>query len=199
MPRALALALVLATAPLGGCVDAASATAPGTSSASAGASAPAPAELPPPPLDVGPEPLRGGLPGLHAVAEAVVDGLARGDAGALAAVLVDEDEYKRRLFPHLANHASAHQMGPDLLWRMQSGESLDDMDRALRLHGGRALRLVDVRPAAVERRGGLVLHRAPVLIVTTEDGETRELRLLATVIEHEATGTCRLLAYRLRG
>lgn len=192
MPRALPLALALAAAIHGGCVDAASATAPDDAPL-----APAPAASIP--VDVGPEPLRAGLPGLRAVAEAIVDGLSRGDARALAAVLVDQGEYERRLFPHLANHPSAHQMGPELLWQMQSRESLDDMERALRLHGGRPLRLVDVRPAAVERRGGLVLHRAPLLVVATDDGETRELRLLATVIEHEATGTCKLLAYRLRG
>ena len=198
MPRlglhATAPALALA---LAACGDPAGAAAPPPPAAVSAHTAAAPTAPAP---ELGPEPLAGGLPGLRAVAEAVVAALAAGDRAALAALVVDEGEYKRRLFPLLANHASAHQMGPDLLWDMQSRESRDDLDRAVRLRGGRPLRLVDVRPRAVERRGGLVLHRAPVLVVDDgAGGPPEELHLLATVVEHEATGTAKLLAYRLRG
>jgi hypothetical protein len=150
--------------------------------------------------ELGPEPLKGGQTSLHALGEAIVDGLARGDAQALDALIVDTHDYKTRLFALLANSPSAHQMGADLLWDMQSRESSDERDRAVRLYGRRPLRLVSITsPRAAERRGGLILHRSPVLVVEDDQGAAHELRILATVLEHEATSTFKLLAYRIRG
>jgi len=155
---------------------------------------------PPAPAELGSEPLRGGHPSLHALGEAIVDGLVRGDAEALDALIVDTHDYKGRLFPLLANSPSAHQMGADLLWDMQSRESRDERDRAIRLYGGRPLRLISIKsPRPVERRAGLLLHRSPVLLALDDQGAAHELRILATVLEHEATGTFKLLAYRIRG
>lgn len=144
-------------------------------------------------------PLRGGLASLDAVAEAALAGLAAEDRESLAALLLDGADF-RRFFAELSNHPSAAQMGPALIWDMQSRESADELDRALRDFGGRSLELRAVEPEAVETRGPIVIHRRPTLVVVDRaGGEERRLQLLGSVIEHRASGTFALLSYRVRG
>lgn len=159
-----------------------------------------PAEPVPIESSVGAAPLRGGLPSLEAVGEALVAGLAAGDPAALAALVVDPEDFKGRLFGVLSNHPSAAQMGPELLWDMQSRESRDDMERAIELHGGRPLRLVSIEASSVERRLGITLHRRPRLVVEdVESGAQTSLQIISSIVEHEASGTHVILAYRYRG
>lgn len=144
-------------------------------------------------------PLRGGLASLDAVAEAALAGLAAEDREGLAALLIDGADF-RRFFSELSNHPSAAQMGPELIWDMQSRESADELDRALRSFGGRSLELRAVEPEAVETRGTIVIHRRPTLrVVDRQGGEELRLQLLGSVIEHRASGTFALLTYRCRG
>ncbi|MCA9658412.1 MAG: hypothetical protein KC486_08710 [Myxococcales bacterium] len=144
-------------------------------------------------------PLRGGLASLDAVAEAALAGLAAEDRESLAALLIDGADF-RRFFAELSNHPSAAQMGPDLIWDMQSRESADELDRALRSFGGRSFELRAVEPEAVEPRGPIVIHRRPALrVVDREGGEELRLQLLGSVIEHRASGTFALVSYRVRG
>ena len=91
-------------------------------------------------------------------------------------------------------------MGPELLWDMQSRESRDDMERAIELHGGRPLRLVSIEASSVERRLGITLHRRPRLVVEdVESGAQTSLQIISSIVEHEASGTYVILAYRYRG
>ncbi len=145
-------------------------------------------------------PLRGGSPSLRAIAEAVVAGLSVADREALAAVLVDREDFQGRLFAGLSNHPAAAQMGPALLWDMQAREGADELDRAVRTYGGRPWELVAVEVDEVERRQGIVIHRRPRLrVVDRSSGEEVTLRILGSVIEHSPSGTFALLTYKHRG
>lgn len=146
--------------------------------------------------DVGPEPLAGGLTSLDALGAAVVDGLDAGDPAALAALAVSADEYTGRLFPALANHPAAEAMGRDLLWDMHARQSRDDMLRAVEHHGRQGLAYLRLEPRGVTRRAGVRFHDRPRLVVVDSDGREHKLQILASVVEHEATGTFKLLGYR---
>ncbi|MEZ4380258.1 MAG: hypothetical protein R3A79_02845 [Nannocystaceae bacterium] len=144
-------------------------------------------------------PLRGGLPSLEAVAEAAVAGLVAEDREALAALRIDGRDFERH-FAALSNHPSAAQMGPALVWDMQSRESADELDQALRSYGGRALELRAIEPEGVEARGAIVIHRRPALrVYDRERGEELRLRVLGSVIEHRPSSTFALLTFRVRG
>jgi hypothetical protein len=144
-------------------------------------------------------PLRGASPSLTAIGEAVVAGLAAEDRDALAGLLVDRRDFEGRLFEALSNHPAAAQMGPALLWDMQTREGADELDRALREYGGRPLTLRSVEALAVERRQGIVIHRRPRLrVVDSSNGEVFSLQILGSVIEHVASGSFVLLTYRVR-
>jgi len=144
-------------------------------------------------------PLRGASSSLTALGEAVVAGLAVEDREALAALLIDRRDFQGRLFDALSNHPAAAQMGPALLWDMQVREGADELDRALRQHGGRPLVLLSIEVDAVERRQGVVIHRRPRLrVVDRASGEVLTLQILGSVIEHVASDSFVLLTYRVR-
>ncbi|HEY8375485.1 MAG TPA: hypothetical protein VIK91_03305 [Nannocystis sp.] len=145
---------------------------------------------------VGPEPLAGGFSSLDALGAAVVAALNAGDAAALAALTVTRDEYIGRLFPALANHPAAEAFGRELLWDLHARQSRDDMQRALAHHGRADLRYVRLEPRGRLARAGVIFHERPRLVVTDRSGAERSLQLLASVIEHEATGTYKLLGFR---
>lgn len=148
---------------------------------------------------LGDAPLERGAASLDALGRAVVAGLNAQDHDALLALAITEREYKRRLFNALSNSESARQMGPALLWSMQSGESRDDLRHILELHGGKNLSFVAIEPRATEARDGITLHRRPVLVVHSADERANQrLFLLGSVVEHDATHTFKLIAYRYR-
>lgn len=153
-------------------------------------------EARPPSAEVGAEPLAGGLGSLDELGEAVVAGLVARDARALAGLAISRDEYTGRLFPALANHPSAEALGRDLLWDMHVRQSEDDLQRALAQHGGADLTFIRLEPRGTSRRAGVTFHERPRLVVRDAAGRERSLQLLASVIEHDATGTFKLLGYR---
>lgn len=150
----------------------------------------------PAPADGGAEPLAGARSSLDELGEAVVAGLNARDARALAELAISRDEYTGRLFPALANHPAAESLGRELLWDMHVRQSLDDMQRAIELHGGADLQFIRLEPRGVTRRAGVIFHERPRLVVRDAQGRERSLQLLASVIEHEATGTLKLLGFR---
>ncbi len=153
-----------------------------------------------PAVELGDAPLEGGVSSLEELGRSVIAALNARELESLQDLAITASEFKTRLFDVLSNHESARQLGPELLWRMQRGESDDDLGHILDLHGGRGYEFVAVEPERVERRDGVTLHREPVLVVREAgSSEPRRLRLLATVVEHDQTHTFKLLAYRLRG
>ncbi|MCA9651971.1 MAG: hypothetical protein H6712_23895 [Myxococcales bacterium] len=146
------------------------------------------------PVDVGGEPLRAGLGSLEALGRAVVDGLDAQDAAALRAVAVDEAEYTR-LYPALISHPNMARLGAGLAWTNQAAESLGDMDRAIREHGGKGYVFVALESTRSEARPGLVVHREPRLVVRDAQGTELELPILGTVLEHPRSGTFAVLTY----
>lgn len=147
-------------------------------------------------VDVGPEPLAGGLGSLDELGAAIVAGLDAGDPEALTALTISADEYTGRLFPAIANHPAAEAMGRDLLWDMHARQSRDDMLRALEHHGRKGLAFVRLEPRGETLRAGIRFHERPRLVVVDPDGREQNLQILASVAEHEATHTYKLLGYR---
>lgn len=143
-------------------------------------------------------PLRGGLASLDALGQALVAGLNARDPAALRALLVEESDFKERLFTALSNHANAQQLGPALLWDMQRRQGADELARALEQHGGQGLRLVGLEAGRVELRGEVRLHRRPELVVEVGGAQAR-LQILGSIVEHVPSGTFKLVTFRVRG
>ena len=77
----------------------------------------------------------------------------------------------------------------------QAAESLGDMDRAIREHGGKGYVFVALESTRSEARPGLVVHREPRLVVRDAQGTELELPILGTVLEHPRSGTFAVLTY----
>lgn len=149
-----------------------------------------------PVVDVGDEPLAGAQPSLEAIGRALVDALDDRDADAVLAMTVSSSEYQGRLFGALANHPNAYQMGPELLWRMHSGESSDEMRRAMDRYGGKNLAFESIAIEREETRGGLVFHKRPTIVAKDADGTEYELRVIGTILEHPASGGFKILGFK---
>lgn len=145
-----------------------------------------------------PAPLQGGLPSLEALGQAVVDGLNTREPATLTGLLLSEADFKGRLFMSLANHPSAVQMGPDLLWDMQRRQGADELTRVLERFGGTELRFVALAPEQVEEGPDVRFHRRVAVIVDDPRGKRQHLQILGSIVEHRPSGTFKLITYRYR-
>ena len=148
----------------------------------------------PEPLPIGDEPLRNGKPSLTALGGAVVDALAAGDAEALWALAVSEQEYAR-LFGALASHPNMLRLGSTMAWANQLEDNRDGLRHAIERYGGKGYELVGLEPTRTEERGGLVVYRAPKLTVKDATGTMLELEVIGVVVEHVASRTFLVLTF----
>lgn len=126
----------------------------------------------------------------EALGRAVVDALNDGDREALHAVRAGSDEYKTVLYPAFPKTG----FSADFAWDNLNRKCTVGVDKWLRRFGERDLAFVGIRfDRPTETYEGLRLHRGTVLSVRTPEGETRDLKILGSVVERE--NRYKLLSY----
>jgi len=140
------------------------------------------------------DPLHNGADSLEGLGKSLVDALNAKDGRALLLLSANEIEYRTRLFGVLHAETKA-KGGPKVAWTKLHDQSTQGMKKALTEHGGKGYVFVALESTSKEERGGLVVHRSPTLKVNDGDGQAMELKLLESVIEHQASGTFEILAF----
>jgi hypothetical protein len=146
-------------------------------------------------VDVGDAPLADGAHSEHDLGEAMVGALVAEDRESLEALALSQSEYTR-LFPVLIRHPNALTMGPELAWRNLHGESRGDLDTALSRYGGRSMEFVELVPQETLERPKVRILVRPTVRVRDADGQTTELVMLGSVVEHVPSSTWKIVAFR---
>jgi len=130
-------------------------------------------------------PLRHAAESPRALADAVLDALARGDRPALERLAVGESEFRDHVWPRLPAARPERNLPFSYVWGDLHQKSQTSLGRILEGHRGRAYRLVDVRfdggPAPY---ADFVVHREAVFVVGGPDGQ-EEIRVCGSFLEKD--------------
>jgi hypothetical protein len=124
------------------------------------------------------------------LARAVVGALNDADKETLHTLRAGREEYVNILYPAFPKTA----FDADFAWNNLNRKCVVGVDKWVRRFGSRNLDFVGIRfERPTETYEGLRLHRGTVLTVRVPDGETRDLKILGSVVERE--GRFKLLSY----
>jgi hypothetical protein len=122
----------------------------------------------------------------RAVAEQLLDAIARRDRPALDAVAITEPEFRAHVWTSLPAARPERNLPMSYVWGDLHQKSTASLSRILTRHGGRRYELVGVRfgdePTAY---AGYVVHREAVLSVRTAGGAPEDIRVCGSLIEKD--------------
>jgi hypothetical protein len=122
----------------------------------------------------------------HAVAEKVLDAIARRDRAALGGLAITESEFRLHVWPSLPAARSERNLPMSYVWGDLHQKSVASLSRILAAHGGHRYELLDVRFAAESTTyPQYIVHREAVLSVRSAEGHTEEIRVCGSLIEKD--------------
>jgi hypothetical protein len=136
----------------------------------------------------GPPPLSNSYPSSETLAAAVLEAVERKDANQLAALALNEQEFRDHVWPELPAARPERNLPFSFVWgdlRMKSAVALD---QTLARHGGKRYTLVSVRyDGETTRYPSYAVYRETVLRVRDVNGAMSELRLYGSSLEKDQT------------
>lgn len=139
-------------------------------------------------------PLANGQPSSSALADAVLDALARRDATALRALALDESEFRAHVWPSLPSARPERNLPFSYVWGELRQKSDASLAETLTKRGGRRYQLVDVRfEGESTQYSGYVVHRGTVLRVRNDAGEEESIRVCGSLLEKD--GVWKVFSY----
>lgn len=132
-----------------------------------------------------PPPLEPRFDSPEALARAVLDRYAAGDADGLRRLAVTEPEFRARVWPELPASRPERNLPFSYVWGDLKQKSDASLSSLLARHRGRRLELTGVRFGAQTPYTSYVVHRDTVLTVrdAESDGPPEEVRLSGSLIE----------------
>lgn len=122
----------------------------------------------------------------RAVAQQVLDAIARRDRVALDALAITEPEFRAHVWPSLPAARPERNLPMSYVWGDLHQKSTASLSRILAEHGDRRYELVEVRFAdQATPYDGYVVHRKAVLAVRGAGGSTEEIRVCGSLIEKD--------------
>ena len=119
----------------------------------------------------------------EALAQAVLDALARNDRSSLEALALSEDEFHEVVWPELPAARRERNLPWDYVWaelRQKSGASLRG---TLARHGGRQYHLIDVKSLGeTSQYATFGVRRATQLAVRDADGQRHEIQIFGSML-----------------
>jgi len=123
----------------------------------------------------------------RAVAQQVLDAIARRDRAALDRLAITEPEFRAHVWPSLPAARPERNLPMSYVWGDLHQKSVASLSRILAEHGGRRYELVDVRlDGPPTNYGSYVVHRKAVLSVRVPEGAHEEIRVCGSLIEKDA-------------
>lgn len=121
---------------------------------------------------------------LEGLTRAVLEALSRRDDSALRALALDEDEFRRHVWPELPASRPERNTPFGYVWTDLRTKSDAGLRGILAAHGGRRYQLERVRfTGETTQYDTFVVHRDSMLDVLDETGRRNTLRLFGSVIE----------------
>jgi hypothetical protein len=120
----------------------------------------------------------------EALARAVLDRYAAGDADGLRQLALTEQEFRQRVWPELPASRPERNLPFSYVWGDLKQKSDLNLARLLARHRGRRLELVGLRFADQKTPyKTFVVHRESVFTVTEPEGAPEQVRLAGSMIE----------------
>jgi hypothetical protein len=141
-----------------------------------------------------PAPLDTAFQSPEAVARAVLEGFAAGDAAGLRRLALSEEEFRRRVWPELPAARPERNLPFSYVWGDLKQKSEASLASRLARHRGHRLELVGVRFGARTAYKTFVVHRDTVFTVRDPAAAApEEVRLCGSLIE--ADGRWKVFSY----
>lgn len=131
-------------------------------------------------------PLRDAQPTARALAQLVLDGIARRDPATLQALALDEAEFKVHVWPSLPAARPERNLPFSYVWGDLRQKSDAALSRTLANYGGRRFELVDVRfgePPA--QYAEFIVHGDTELVVKNDAGAQETIRVCGSLLEKD--------------
>lgn len=130
------------------------------------------------------QPLPNSTESVDALARAVLDAVARRDKGALRRLALDEEEFRRYVWPELPASRPERNTPFSYIWGDLRSKSDAGLRETIAAHGGQAYELETVRfRGETTQYHTFVVHRDSALAVRHRDGHRELLQLFGSVIE----------------
>jgi hypothetical protein len=122
----------------------------------------------------------------RAVAEGVLDALARRDRAALDRAAITEPEFRDHVWPSLPAARPERNLPMSYVWGELHQKSAASLSQILASHGGRRYELVDIQfGGEATPYAEYVVHRGAVLSVRAAGGQPEEIRVCGSLIEKD--------------
>ena len=133
----------------------------------------------------GPTPLSNTHDSAEALAAAVLDAFAAGDAERLRGLAVSEQEFRQRVWPELPAARPERNLPFSYVWGELRQKSEASLTTLFAQHGGRPYALVAVRFGATTPYQTFTVRRDARFLVREAGGGERELRLCGSLLEQD--------------
>lgn len=131
--------------------------------------------------------------GPEALAQAVLDGLARADRPALEALALTEQEFRDHVWPELPVARPERNMPFSYVWGDLRDKSRLTLSATLREYGGRRFELQRVSFTGKTDYPGYTVHREATFHVRDSSGVETALRVSGSMVEQD--GTWKVFSY----
>ena len=139
-------------------------------------------------------PLANTQPSADALARAVVEAIARRDAGALRALAVNEQEFRAHVWPSLPAARPERNLSFSYVWGDLRQKSESSITRLLAEHGGQRYDLVEVKfLGPVSEYAGYKVHREAAFVVRRGGGAPEDVRVCGSFLEKD--GAWKVFSY----
>lgn len=144
----------------------------------------------------GPPPLAHTHASPDALATEVLASFAARDEARLRAAALDEEEFRRRIWPDLPAARPERNLPFSYVWGELRQKSDQRLRQALAAHGGHRYQVTRVRfDGATTDHGSYRVHRDAVFVVRTSAGGTEDLRLVGSLVEQD--GQWKVFSYNV--
>jgi hypothetical protein len=140
-----------------------------------------------------PPPLQNTQPSAEAVASAVLDALARKDEAALAALALDDAEFRAHVWPGLPASRPERNLPYSYVWGDLHQKSRAGLSQTLARYGGVRYDLRGVTFEGQTQYPGYVVHRGATMRVRDAAGMEQDIRVSGSMIEKD--GTWKVFSY----
>ena len=137
--------------------------------------------------------MAGGAESRDALVATFVRALGAADTAALAELAITPAEFAYLYYPTATQALPPYDLEPRLMWFMLFEQSNQGIRRALRRHGGGAMRLADYDCGGRQREGENTIHGPCVVRLVDQRGDTLAAPLLSRILERG--GRHKVLSY----
>ncbi len=129
-----------------------------------------------------------------AVARATADALSRGDEARLAALVLDEREFREVVWPEIPASRPARNLSADYVWADLAQKSRQSLTQTLARHRGAPLDVVDIEwTGETTAYPSFTVHRRTRITLRTPDGQSSTVKLFGSLIEQN--GRYKIFSY----